>query len=95
MKLLSMTEIDEVNGGFMPFLIGTLIGLGSYVYGNVSEKELMSYQGAAVAAGFGGATGGLSGAAVGAAGGGIVANVVWRPGFMAINGAGQLIAAEQ
>ncbi|MCS5711942.1 hypothetical protein [Candidatus Berkiella aquae] len=43
----------------------------------------------------GAVTGGLSGAAVGAAGGGLTENIAWRPGFAAINMAGQAIAAEQ
>lgn len=59
-----------------------------------AHQELMSYEGAAISATFGGITGGIGGAAAGAAGGGIIGNIVWRPGFFAINSAGQAIAQE-
>lgn len=39
-------------------------------------------------------TGGIGGTAVKATGGGLVGNAVWRPGFGAINAAGQAIAAD-
>jgi len=96
MKELSKLEIVEVSGGFFfaPFLWGTIIGLGSYMANKAVHKELMTYEGAAIAATFGGVTGGVGGAAAGATGGGIVGNLVWRPGFVAINSAGQAIAQE-
>lgn len=95
MKELTSTELAMVSGGFWNFVIGSVIGLASYAINKHRHDEPMTVPGAATAASFGAVTGGLGGAAVGAAGGGIVANVAWRPGFMAINTAGQLIAAEQ
>lgn len=80
MKGLSELEIKQVSGGFFfaPFLQGTIIGLGSYIVNKAAHQELMSYEGAAA----------------GAAGGGIIGNIVRRPGFFAINSAGQAIAQE-
>jgi len=95
MRVLDTIEIIQVDGGFLNFVIGSLIGLATYAYNKHRHHEPMTVPGAATAAGFGAITGGIGGAAVGAAGGGIIGNVVWRPGFAAINAAGQAIAAEQ
>lgn len=95
MRTLNEKEVIQVDGGFLNFIIGSVIGLASYAISKHTHHEPMTVPGAATAAGFGAVTGGIGGAAVGAAGGGIVGNLVWRPGFMAINAAGQAIAAEQ
>lgn len=95
METLNTTQTTQVNGGFLNFVIGSAIGLISYAVSKHIHHEPMTVPGAATAAGFGAMTGGLGGAAVEAAGGGIVANIAWRPGFVAINAAGQAIATEQ
>lgn len=96
MEVLTYSEIENVNGGFFfaPFLWGSLFGLGGYAFNKITHKELMSYEGAAAAAGIGGLTGGVGSMAAGAAGGGIIGNLAWKPGFMAINASGQAIVAE-
>jgi len=100
-ETLNTTQTTQVNGGFLNFVIGSAIGLISYAVSKHIHHEPMTVPGAATAAGFGamtgglGGLGGLGGAAVEAAGGGIVANIAWRPGFAAINAAGQAIATEQ
>ncbi len=95
MRTLNEKEVIQVDGGFLNFIIGSAIGLASYAISKYTHHEPITVPGAATAAGFGAVTGGIGGAAVGAAGSGIVGNLVWRPGFMAINAAGQAIAAEQ
>jgi hypothetical protein len=96
---LSMEEQIEVNGGFWHivarFAVGSAVSLLSYAFNKHKKEEPMTAEGAATAATFGAVTGGIGGAAVGAAGGGVVANLAWRPGFIAINAAGQAIAQEQ
>lgn len=94
MRTLSEKEIKQADGGFLNFIIGTAIGLISYSINKKIHHEPMTVQGATMAAGIGAATSGLGGVAVGAAGGGIAANVAWRPGFVALNAAGQQIAAQ-
>lgn len=95
MQILTAGEIVSVNGGFISFIVGSAIGLIAYAINKHSHEEPMTIPGAATAAGFGAVTGGIGSMAVGAAGGGIIGNIVWRPGFAAINAAGQAIAAEQ
>lgn len=77
-----------------PFLLGALFGGGTYAGGQLYREEEITPTGTAVAMGFGAATGGMGSVLAGAAGGGIVGNAVWRPGFAAINTAGQLIAQD-
>ncbi len=95
MRLLNDLEIEQTSSGFINFIIGSLIGLGTYVFNKYRHDEPITIPGATTAAGFGAVTGGLGGAAVGAAGGGLIGNLVWRPGFAVINAAGQAIAQEQ
>ena len=95
MKEISKNQISDINGGFLNFIIGTAIGLISYSINKHKNNEPMTISGATTAASFGAVTGGLGGAAVGAAGGGIVGNIAWRPGFVAINAAGQAIASDK
>ena len=95
MKELTDKEIKETSGGVWGLLIGVGISLASYALNKHRNNEPMTISGAATAGGFGAVTGGLGGAAVGAAGGGVVANIAWRPGFMAINAAGQAIASKK
>jgi phage-related protein len=95
MRELTKEDVNEVNGGFWGFIIGSAISLVSYAINKHRHEEPMTIPGAVTAAGFGAITGGVGGAAVEVAGGGIAANIAWRPGFAAINAAGQAIAAEQ
>lgn len=94
-----MEVLTKINGGFWPvvarFAAGSTVSFLGYAFNKHQEQEPMTPQGAATAATFGAVAGGIGGAAVSAAGGGVVANLVWRPGFMAINAAGQAIAQEQ
>lgn len=55
----------------------------------------MTSQGLLTSAAFGGVLGGGAGSMARAAGGGIIGNMVWRPGFFAVNAAGQAIAKER
>lgn len=95
MRNLSYDELDRVSAGIWPFVIGSVISLASYAYNKNRRHEEMTVPGAATAMCFGAVTGGVGGMCAGAAGGGIVGNLAWRPGFLAINAAGQAIAVEQ
>ena len=95
MKEISKNEINNVSGGFLNFIIGTAIGLIAYSINKRKHGEPMTISGATTAAGFGAMTGGFGGLAARAAGGGLIGNLAWRPGFMAVNAAGQAIASEK
>jgi len=95
MRELTTQEIKQTNGGFLNFLVGSLIGFGMYALNKHNRHEPITLAGSTTAIGFGAVTGGVGGVAARAAGGGVVGNVVWRPGAMAVNGAGQLIAKEK
>lgn len=95
MKVLSDTESSSISGGLWNFVIGSAIGLGGYVVHKKKDDEPMTLPGVVTAMGFGAATGGLGCWAAGAAGGGWVGHLAWRPGFMAINAAGQAIAIQK
>jgi hypothetical protein len=87
-------QLGEVSGGFINFIVGSGVGVGMYAFKQHLNEQPMTIGGATTAAAFGAVTGGLGGAAIGAAGGGIIGNIAWRPGFIAINSAGQAIAAK-
>ncbi len=97
MKELNHQEIQQASGGFtfMPFIIGSLINLITYTAVKKYKHEEITAQGMCVSAATGALTGGLGTACAGAAGGGLIGNAVWRPGFVAINAAGQGIAQEK
>lgn len=95
MRELTEKEVRETSGGILNFVLGTAVALGSYFLNKHRSKEPVTVAGVATAASFGAVTGGLGGVAVGAAGGGVVANIAWRPGFIAINAAGQAIASKK
>jgi len=84
MKNLSIEDTDQASAGIWPFLIGSVVSLTGYAINKHRHQEEITVPGAATAMCFGAVTGG-----------GIVGNLVWRPGFAAINAAGQAIAAEQ
>lgn len=92
MQILNSDEVSQINGGIGNFIIGTVIGLVTYAIDKHNQHEPMTLPGAATAAGFGALTGGLGSARLEIAGGGIVANIVWKPGFLAINASKQEIA---
>lgn len=95
MRLLNLDEVNNTNGGFFNFIASALIGYAIYALKKDYHNEPITLPGAITATAFGGVTGGLGGLAAEAAGGGIVGAIAWRPGFIAINSAGQAIAAEQ
>lgn len=94
MRNLSCEEITQVGAGIWGFVVGSLVSLAGYALNKHRHHEEMTVPGAATAMCFGAVTGGVGGMCAGAAGGGVVGNLAWRPGFAAINAAGQAIAAE-
>lgn len=99
MREIYDAECKVVNGGIWAivgrFVLGSIIGLGGYALKKKHNDEPMTPEGAATAASFGAVTGGVGGTLAKAAGGGIVGNVAWRPGMLAVNAAGQAIADQQ
>lgn len=97
MKIMNQEEIDLISGGFtfLPFIAGTVINLVAYAIQKKVKHEEMTPQGIAISAATGALTGGVGTAAVKAAGAGLAGNIAWRPGFIAINQAGQLIAQDK
>ena len=96
MKEIKKENLTEVQGGiFWGFIIGSALNLAVYAINKRRRHEDMSMEGACMAAATGALTGGVGGICVRAAGGGIAANLAWRPGFSAINAAGQGIAQEK
>lgn len=85
MKVLSNEQVNNVTGGFANFAFGAGVGLIGYMWSHDFNFKEMSWSGAVLATGTGAITGGLGGAAIKAAGGGIAANVAWRPGFVGLN----------
>ncbi|MFI4937102.1 MAG: hypothetical protein ACHQJ6_01150 [Candidatus Berkiellales bacterium] len=95
MRQLNDNEVLVVNGGIFNFAASALIGYAVYALKKDYQNEPKTLQGALTAAGFGGVTGGLGGLAAEAAGGGMIGSLAWKPGFTAINMAGQAIATKK
>lgn len=86
-QVLSKNEICKVSGGVGP--VGALLGAGgnlvAYAAMHQIQNKPMTWQGAAWAAGTGAAVGVTGGALMAASGGGIAAQIAWRPGMMGLN----------
>ncbi|MGZ2745988.1 hypothetical protein [Burkholderia stagnalis] len=92
MHVLSENEIRKVSGGLGPvgMIPGALGGLAMYAGSHYFFNKPMTLQGAAWAAGTGAAVGATGGALMVASGGGVAANLAWRPGMAGVNfGLGQ------
>ncbi|WP_217122754.1 hypothetical protein [Burkholderia multivorans] len=92
-QALSHHEIRKVSGGVGP--VGAILGAGGnmavYAAMHQIQNKPMTWQGVAWAAGTGAANGATGGALMAASGGGLAAQIAWRPGMMGLNfGLGQL-----
>ena len=88
---LSGQEMKETEGALVNFAVGGAIGLGTYVAIAYVSDGPLTWQGALFSIGVGAVTGGAGGALIKASGGGLAANVAWRPGMAAVSfGASQV-----
>ncbi len=96
MRVIEQENLSEVQGGFFwGFVVGSVINLAVYAVNKHRKHEDMTLEGACISTASGALTGGVGGMCVKAAGAGVAANLAWRPGFSAINAAGQGIAQDK
>lgn len=82
---LSSQEMKETEGAFLNFAVGGTVGFGFYAASNYYYNRPITWQGSLYSIGTGAFTGGVGGALMRASGGGLAANIAWRPSMLATN----------
>jgi hypothetical protein len=97
LSVLSQQEMKETEGAVLPVAVVGAIGgaaVSTAVYAGTSlySDRPMTWTGAGIAAGAGALTGSGGSALIAAAGGGLAANIAWRPAIVMANNITQRIA---
>jgi hypothetical protein len=93
MHVLTVDEIDQVSGAFVPAgaATGALVGVGLYAFDHRKHLEQMTVRGIVWALGTGATMGAMGRALKLASGGGWAASAAWEPGLKSLGfGLGQV-----